>query len=235
VLLDLSAEDLDFVGVPVLAHRKLLLRGVQQLRESAGSAAIAGGVPGAAGTAAAPIPLASPPPAASVMHWSHMQPLPGPKVSSSTDTALDASSTSYAITQVHHDGNNGSGSGFLDGTYDEEAQALAFKAAVEAWRSGRKLPHVPKEADSCDNGSTTDTGALWQNPLGGNLSGPTSIGPMRFGAPATRDASPPGGKRESLADGALDEEAEAAAFREAVREWRQTTVGGLQLRSQRQL
>ena len=223
VLLDVSSSDLDFVGVPVLAHRKLLLSGVQQLRDAV---AVAGGGGGAG---------AAPPPAKASVHWSHLQPL-NAKVAAATDTALDASGAPQADSSAVK-GSGVRGGSLLDGSYDEEAEASAFKAAVEAWRrSGVPRPACKEEA----KGGADDDGSLWQNPFGGasqdSAPGVQSLlaaNPPRRVPTPPRNARPPppavsssgvprdeGGAGGSLAEGSLDEEAEAAAFREAVLAWR---------------
>lgn len=253
VLLDVTSEDLDFVGVPVLAHRKLLLRGVQQLREAAGVSGPAGS-PLASSSAATPAPAAAPAPAptaataqTATVHWSRLQPLAAPKASSATDTALDASGTPYAIQQQQQQsGNSGGGGGVFDGTFDEEAQSAAFKAAVEAWRRGGAAAGTAdvgrrgsgKESQQeAEEKEGADAGALWQNPFGGG--GSFAAEKPALLSPAPRAVAPPPSKARSdpvpasvedkdgmgtggsLADGLLDEAAEAAAFREAVQAWRQ--------------
>lgn len=227
VLLDVSSSDLDFVGVPVLAHRKLLLSGVQQLRDAV---AAAGGGGGAS---------AAPTPAKASVHWSHLQPL-NAKASAATDTALDASGAPKGGDATVNGSGVRGGSSLLDGSYDEEAEASAFKAAVEAWRrSGGARRGGEEEA----KGGAEDDGLLWQNPFGGagqdSAPGAQALAadpPRRVPTPP-RNARPPppavspsssasgvprdgGGGGGSLADGKLDEEAEAAAFREAVLAWR---------------
>ena len=117
ILLDLGLDDLDYMGIKVLAHRKKLLKGIEELKRrgrgsnapppppagavtlasTSGNSAAAGEAKSKAGNEAVP-----------KKHWSAVKPISENVVSSNAG----------------------------DNVYDEEAEAAAFKAAVAEWRSG---------------------------------------------------------------------------------------------------
>jgi hypothetical protein len=95
---------------------------------------------------------------------------------------------------------------------DEAAERAAFQAAVAAWRKGGK----PQIGGSSAIAAAGGDDGQWVNPFGGGGGG----GGGAVVAPSssfssTIQSTPP------LLDGAYDEEAEAAAFKESVRLWRE--------------
>jgi len=232
-LLELGASDLDYMGIKPLAHRKALLRGVEELREAVqagveatASAEAAGSGSGAAGSEP------------QLVHWSHLQPLPEPKAA----MAAQASA-------AHSEG----GGDLRFGAHDEAAEAEAFKAAVMAWRNAGKAssgaaadPVAAPAAGAGSSPATTGTGAcaantgangavsdsggaagLWHNPFFGGAPEPaaaTSGGVNAAGATGARAAAAAAASTaaaaSSLSAGDYDEEAERRAFQQAVMEWR---------------
>jgi hypothetical protein len=235
VLLDVTGEDLSYLGVSVLAHRKLLLRGIAQLKDAAAaSGSVAAATAAASGESGLGAPLLPPPTDSSssssstrALHWSHAPPLKV-KGAAATDTSLDRTGAPYDISQGAAAGGQ-QAFDLGDGEYDEAAQASAFKAAVEAWRKAG-----PRGASGPGSGADTQPpaaagGELWHNPFGGGL--PSSEGPLaasqRLAKPGAGAASASGTQASGgesgdrgLGEGDLDEAAEAAAFREAVMAWR---------------
>jgi hypothetical protein len=99
-------------------------------------------------------------------------------------------------------GGSGNGGSLFSGELDEDAERAAFQAAVAAWR--RAGPSKSAEGTS-SVAAVAGGGDLWVNP---------------FAAPAEE---PAGG---ALLAGTLDEDAEAAAFQDAVKAWRAAGGGG---------
>ena len=124
-------------------------------------------------------------------HWSHIKPLSENEVSGSGAPPVN----------------------LADGVYDEGKQADAFKDAVMAWRNGGTKSTTLSSSSSSSSSSEVGGGGLlsgggmWNNPL-------ASSGPA-VGSPSSSRGG--GG---NLANGTLDDAAEAAKFREAVAEWR---------------
>ena len=92
------------------------------------------------------------------------------------------------------EGVTGSGGSLLEGTYDEQANADSFAAAVAEWRSSR-APHP----------STSPAAAA---------AAPTTA------AATTSASAPASASGTSLLQGSYDEQANAASFAAAVAEWR---------------
>ena len=195
-LLDLGGGDLDYLSISVLAHRKAILRGVDQLRAASGLPAAAAGAGGtsparasAGGEARIPAPVAK-------VHWSHTAPLGG-----ATSTGAEGGTGA----------DSGANSSLLNGDFDEDAERRAFAAAVQAWRdSGKPKPVVSPTLPPSSSKAAASGGA------------PTSLAAaMSTGGwsnPAD-DAPEPAGV---LLHGEVDEEAEHLAFQKAVAEWRRS-------------
>lgn len=151
VLLELGKEDLDYMEIKPLGHRKMLLKGVANLREQAGLAPIGGGAPApapapasyATGTSTQASGEASGP-ATTRVHWSQVQ---GPKPGGAASQ---------------------SGASNADGMLDEAKEHEEFKAALQEWR-GKKGPirlvrEYAGESAEDSSGGQSGGGAMWQNP-----------------------------------------------------------------------
>ena len=194
VLVDLSLEDLDYMDIKTLGHRKTLLKAVTKLKapgekpaqhrrssrqqqppqasrslEELPSMGMGMGEARDAGSSSNTAGVKK--------HWSHVEPI-----------------SSYEVTG---DGQMMVNPG--DGALDEEAERRAFQEAVMEWRRGA----AEEEAKGTDDG-------LWHNPWGG---GSESKDP---GESKVAD----GLGMSSLLAGDMDEEAERRAFQAAVAEWR---------------
>ncbi|CAE7303559.1 CDC48, partial [Symbiodinium sp. KB8] len=229
VLLDVGKEDLDYLEVKALAHRKLLLKAIARLAtavqtgqdEAAAAPTPRGGGSRAGGGGVAA--EAAPAPAPAMVHWSQassgMAPAAGPGVG----TAAPANPLAAAAAAEH----------------DEEAERSAFKEAVMAWRrGGTAAPEAPAGVAVANAG--TDT--AWSNPAeasagagkasadgsrgrggGGrfaaSLGASTNQGSGGAFAATLGQAPAPATGNPLLAPGP-SEEAEHAAFRDAVLAWR---------------
>jgi len=206
-LLELTPDDLDYMGIRPLGHRKTLLRAVESLRAerrnalevaaAADSSSRMSSVHAASASAAAA--------RTTTMHWSQVPSRPavaGSSLPSSTAAAGDAED-------------------LRRGVYDEAAEAEAFKAAVMAWRKGNAAVARPDGSRSADGSATllppaasllssSSSGGVWVNPF---FSPPQEAGAV-YARPAVGSDAP------AAPDGPLDEEAERRWFQEAVREWR---------------
>jgi len=241
ILLEVGLDDLDYMEVRALGHRKLLLKGIADLKKHgrptldlkashtrppmapspraapssvASSAAIAAAVEAEAKTAAGPPPR---------VHWSQVAPL--------------------AETEVAGDDSAAESVNLADGMYDEAAAAREFQEAVAAWRTGGSAASAPPEgrAESASGGAfdpaagatsaadfgfgpeTAEPGAgLASTGGGGEWTNPWAERPahhhpntatLKKGSSNTAGAS-------SLLDGDYDEAARAREFQEAVAAWR---------------
>lgn len=229
VLLDVGKEDLDYMEVKALAHRKLLLKAIARLAtavqtgqdEAAAAPTPRGGGSRAGGGGVAA--EAAPAPAPAMVHWSQassgMAPVAGP----GEGTAAPANPLAAAAAAEH----------------DEEAERSAFKEAVMAWRrGGTAAPEAPAGVAVANAG--TDT--AWSNPAeapagagkasadgsrgrggGGrfaaSLGASTNQGSGGAFAATLGQAPAPATGNPLLAPGP-SEEAEHAAFRDAVLAWR---------------
>ena len=94
---------------------------------------------------------------------------------------------------------------------DEAAERAAFQAAVAAWRKGGK-PQIVGGTSAIAAAGGGD--GQWVNPFGGGGGG-------GGGGGATTTAPSSSTKAPLLLEGTYDEDAEAAAFKESVRLWRE--------------
>ena len=173
-LLDLGLDDLDYMGVKALAHRKRLLKGVAELCAAHRRGAIAPQDP----TFGRERPPA--PPASSKVHWSAVPtlreqnpdaPNPAPHAPQRLADAggmfsfgnaeaevLDEAAERKAFQEAVAQWRSGNappsppspvkcGGSLLDGEYDEAAEQAAFQEAVAAWRT-RGAPPKPRESAS---------------------------------------------------------------------------------------
>ena len=172
-LLELGLDDLDYMGVKALAHRKRLLKGVAELCAAHRRGAIAPQDP----TFGRERPPA--PPASSKVHWSAVPtlaeqnpdaPNPAPHApqrladsggmfsfGNAEAEVLDEAAERRAFQEAVAQWRSGNappsppreqcGGSLLDGEYDEAAEQAAFQEAVAAWRT-RGAPPEPRENTS---------------------------------------------------------------------------------------
>ena len=172
-LLELGLDDLDYMGVKALAHRKRLLKGVAELCAAHRRGAVAPQDP----TFGREKPPAPP---SSKVHWSAVPtlreqnpdaPNPAPHAPQRLADAggmfsfgnaeaevLDEAAERRAFQEAVAAWRSGNappsppspvkcGGSLLDGEYDEAAEQAAFQEAVAAWRT-RGAPQKPREATS---------------------------------------------------------------------------------------
>jgi len=172
-LLDLGLDDLDYMGVSVLAHRKRLLKGVAELCAAHRRGAVAPQDPTFGRAPPAP-------PSSSKVHWSAVPtlreqnpdaPNPAPHAPQRLADAgglfsfgnaeaevLDEAAERKAFQEAVAAWRSGNappsppspvkcGGSLLDGEYDEAAEQAAFQEAVAAWRT-RGAPPQPRESTS---------------------------------------------------------------------------------------
>lgn len=198
LLKDISMEDLDYMNITILGHRKIILKGAEELRKN---------------KRIDPNNLPAPPPNSSgheavakhqkpikTSHWSELEPL---SQNAAPNKAMDINAAD--------DGDYESGD-----IYDEEKEKLAFMAAVSEWRNaGKKSSSSTSDPDPSpspkeDKSSLSD--GMWSNP---------------FAPPSADDkngASKGGGDTKGeLMAGDLDEKKEHEEFVKAVNAWRVST------------
>ena len=174
-MLDLGLDDLDYMGVKALAHRKRLLKGVAELCAAHRRGAIAPQDP----TFGRERPPA--PPASCKVHWSAVPTLqeqnpdaPNPAPHAPQRLAdsggmfsfggveaevLDEAAERRAFQEAVAQWRSGNappsppspvkcGGSLLDGEYDEAAEQAAFQEAVAAWRTRGAPQQKPREATS---------------------------------------------------------------------------------------
>jgi hypothetical protein len=213
MLLDITLEDLDYMNVKVLAHRKLILRAIEDLRQSssfshgnkAPIALLRTSSRGSnrqntmledreevqVGTEVAQSKLAP-----SKVHWSQLEPL----------TAKQTSNVSNSLPV-----------NAADDTIDEEAERLAFQQAVEEWRRG--------STNTTQKGKVVAIREFQQSELSSTISASAEfsdrtgewVNPFSLPVPVAPSSAMGGG---NLKGGVLDEDAEHAEFVKAVEEWR---------------
>lgn len=240
ILLEISLEDLDYMGMTILGHRKVLLKGIEDLRKNrrvtinlaaAGPSGPSSGEQGKLTSqsleslkdpllrGSASVAKAEQPPA---MHWSQLEPLSNNKVQ----------------VPPHHLHAN-----LADGdALDEAAEQAAFSEAVLEWRKGGGgRVKIEREGEFKDSSSmvgkslssSLSLGAGSWNPMGSvesavDFKEADTFGPIKMGSaahiepkgsaklyqPATSSSS------YLLQGGVIDEAAEREEFRRAVEEWR---------------
>lgn len=144
VLVDISGSDLDYLNVTALGHRKMILKGIEQLRSASGMApsnVLSSPERVSSEARAAPI--------ATAVHWSNV--------------AATKSSTSSETT------NNQTSSSLLNGDLNEEAERKAFQDAVQAWRNGSKTSTKGSEKSSQPSLVSAMNSGSWSNPADGPM------------------------------------------------------------------
>ena len=221
VLLELSLEDLDYMSIKALGHRKTILKEIENLRHNNCSKSIV--FP----PISEMIPCNSPSPAVSevtlesmkpvMKHWSHIKPLSSSTVN---PCVLDSNFVNLADNVVPSE------------ILDEDAEHAAFQRAVMAWRNADESYSSPSSGrfqtgmtrlKSAENGVSASLesmggSSVWQNPfsikkeVGSADRGiTTSAVEMKF--TATSESS-------SLEEEKLNEEEEHEKFKKAVAVWR---------------
>lgn len=234
ILLEVSLEDLDYMEVKALAHRKIILKGVEDLRKnkrvtkqlfaptaSLQPSSLSSKDDNNSNNVGRVTPekednvLADRAKVPSKAHWSTLEPL---RMKEVTDDDGEGGGGHIV---------NGADSG---GMLDEEAERRAFQEAVMQWRQGTSATEkggksLLVNADSGDNGQ-------WSNPFGGDStakSSATSAAGMDNNHPDDMVIVSARGHNESyetnprgasLANGMLDEEKERKEFQAAVEAWR---------------
>lgn len=229
ILLDVSLEDLDYMNITVLAHRKVILKGIEDLRKNkrvtkqlfAPSSSIQSPPKAKVSTDDGKVGRVTPEKEESLLvdgkpkvHWSTLEPLRMKEL------------TNNDISEGHMI--NGADS---MGAFDEEAERRAFQEAVMAWRQGTSVDEKGGKSllVQANNGASDQ----WTNPFGAAKKSSTTTGAgmdqngddmVLLSARSHIDidasnthSSPP---KKSLADGTLDEEKERRAFQAAVDNWR---------------
>jgi hypothetical protein len=135
VLLELSLDDLDYMSVTVLGHRKTLLKSIEELRRakrivvrtsSAGSAREAAKIVKESVTLIPKDDVIAEPVAK--VHWSELEPL--------VDREGPKSPRQISVNLLED-----------DDVIDEEAERAAFQAAVMDWRRGNNNPARAGDAE----------------------------------------------------------------------------------------
>lgn len=179
VLLDLSLEDLDYLGVTVLAHRKTIIKSVEDLRLNFGNPNMSPsefiktysaifkkfGVSIRSLQDLPKAPMSEEKPKLTT-HWSQLEPLSANGVQNEPMPPNAA------------DGDGGVAA-YADEVLDEEAEKAAFQEAVMAWRNAGKTTTtastVTKETNNAANNSSLagpqsspgGGGGEWVNPFAG--------------------------------------------------------------------
>jgi hypothetical protein len=146
VLIDISGSDLDYLNVTALGHRKMILKGIEQLRT-------ASGLPPST-TLSSPDRVSSEArsaPVAPVVHWSNVAVT---KASSSSDTITNQTSSSSSL---------------LSGDLNEEAERKAFQDAVQAWRNSSKTSNKASEESNQPSLVSSMNSGSWSNPADGPM------------------------------------------------------------------
>jgi hypothetical protein len=142
VLLELGKDDLDYMGIKALGHRKLLLKGVASLRQNAGMTVD-------------PSQLGSP---SGKVHWSESASL---MEAGAEQVRREAEAASRPRVQILTEA-EARAQGLQIGP-DTDSESAAFREAILAWRKGG-------DVDSSGGGMGAETGGgdgMWVNPFAG--------------------------------------------------------------------
>ena len=232
VLLELSLEDLDYMSIKALGHRKTILKEIEILRHvndtmssvvSKTSEKILNLPHSSSSSAVSKITSEASTPA--LNHWSHIEP-------------LASNPAKPCVFNVNHV--NLADSSVFSETLDEEAEHAAFQRAVMAWRNADKSPlsfspsssQVPRETtryikkfattESIVTASLKNSGdsLVWHNPF----SNCKNTKCVEEGIPMSNEidlrCTTTVESSASLLHGELDEEMEQEEFKKAVAAWR---------------
>jgi hypothetical protein len=191
VLMDISLEDLDYMGITILGHRKTILKGIEEL--SSGRAQAPSLAPAARAVSSSAdcdaIGQRKQADTKQPLHWSQLEPIANNTVTEDGSTFVNPA----------------------DEPMDEAAERRAFAEAVAEWRSAGQ---GGEKAAASDGMWSNPIGA------GVNDADDREAHSMgTSSAPASAPAVVRGGGM-SLADGQLDEAKERAEFAAAVAAWR---------------
>jgi len=225
ILLDVGLDDLDYMGIKVLGHRKVLLKGIEELKRKGGRAS--GDHP-------------PPPPA------DDSQSLHGGVGAEAKSKQPQQKQHWSTVTPLSENTVTSSGGGLLgEGDYDEASESAAFKNAVMEWRKGATGGGVGGGGGAGDNdidGEKTipvtkgvieegrqviNDGGNWENPWGGLVGGGSDYNILLGGQDVSEEPvseEPETGGGGALLHGTYDEQAEAKAFKEAVAEFRNPSL-----------
>jgi hypothetical protein len=223
ILLDISLDDLDYIEIKVLGHRKIILRGIEDLRNNKKVTIplFASNTPTNENTVPIQhdIQLRSKDDNVSkslsaindndnkkLIHWSHLEPL-------STNDNPDKDSSNINVNPA-------------DGDYNEAAEQAAFMEAVLEWRQGGKKGNTKIEREF---ETEKQNDGMWHNPFAApstsliddsDVDSPTTHSDVK-GSSFNKNKG-----ASSLLTGELDEEAEREEFKKAVEAWRQNKPSG---------
>ena len=234
ILLELSLDDLDYMSIKALGHRKTILRGIESLRRGIVSTnLIVSETPVAtpsdlenSSSAIREVTSKAAKSNSTVKHWSHIEPL------SSNVTNL-----------VGLEENHVNSADYLKsfGTVDEESERAAFQQAVMEWRNAGKSSSSFFTSsnqlliDSSKNSNVFDSvkiavttssekmgdGSMWKNPF---VIDHEKVEAAESGISTHSEQEPTSFNfmepSVSLAVGELNEAKEQAEFKEAVVAWR---------------
>ena len=223
ILLDISLEDLDYMEIKILGHRKIILRGIEDLRNNKRVTMPLFASNTQSNENIVPLQqdvqhLRSKDDNVSkslndnnnnkekkLTHWSHLEPL------AANDNV---------------DNENNIMVNPADGDYNEEAEHAAFMAAVLEWRQGGKKGSTKIEHEF-ENEKPND--GMWHNPFVPNS---PLMNDSDVDSPTTHLESKSSfnnnnnNNNNSLLSGELNEEAEREEFKKAVEAWRQNKPTG---------
>lgn len=236
ILLEVSLEDLDYMQVTVLAHRKILFKGIEDLRKNkrvtkqlfapeaslSRQQSVSSSDDGQVGRVTPEKEkgiLANQEKVPPKAHWSTLEPL---RMRELPDEEEQQGGSSHFV-------NGADGGG---GMLDEEAERRAFQEAVQSWRQGSST--TEKGGTSLLVNSESGDAGQWSNPFGGSEKSNTTSGAgmsdemddmVIMSARSNYDSQEGLQHQQSkgghcLADGMLDEEKERKEFQAAVNAWR---------------
>lgn len=212
VLLEVGQDDLDYLSIRALGHRKRLLSGIDALKRAVegrsdrqGGRSNGGTQTGGSSGAGREVRAQRSP--GGKVHW--------------TDATLAAQERAERLPRASPPVN------LADGEYDEARERERFQQAVMEWRnggstktssgSGVQASGVASAGSGASGAASMNESGLRDAAGGGGWSNPFSNGGGSAGGGSVSAATSSGG---ALLDGDLDEEAEHAKFAAAVAEWR---------------
>jgi hypothetical protein len=208
VLMEVGLDDLDYMEIKALGHRKTILKGIKDLKGSGGRYDEATRPASRHANKYAnqdPVPKKT-------VHWSHAQ---QPAMSTGSTDPMSMSSEP------------GEGEIVLgDGDYNEQESHAAFAEALNEWRNGKTagtkvdIERVQDDDVQVESETGVVGGDLWINPA--FASETTNAGAAQAGPETNFPEPAQGGK---LLQGSFDEETEHKHFRAAVNAWRKGAPG----------
>ena len=175
VLLDMGLDDLDYLNIKKLAHRKAIVRSIGLLKKNKVTSSVAGTMQDpylATNDAFRDDNSSTNNDSEKKKHWSDIKPINENKVTNEGECV-----------PVN----------LADGDFNEESSHASFLDAVNSWRNGNVQEDEKEEG-------------MWKNPFVSSSSDVTQVPESNTGG--------------HLLSGTFDEEAQHAAFRDAVSAWR---------------